>query len=163
MDLAQQAEDVGDGGLGDLGDRNALVAELLDDAIRLGRTVLVADVDDLEADAAVAGLVCGAEEQVGYGAGGAVGEDDLAVADEAPAGVGDAVAGGDGAGGEEAAVAEKVGADGFEGLVGGGGGGGRGGCVCAFLLLKRGDEVLKEEVGAGLERDRVVHGCVEGV
>ena len=65
-----------------------------------------------------------------------MGEDAGALGDKAPAGLGDAVSGGDGAGGKQAAVAEQMLPHSVEAAAGG----------ALILLLKRGDEVLKEEI-----------------
>lgn len=145
VDLPQQSHDVRHRRSRNLRHGDALFAERFNHAVALLGAGRVADVDD----AKLAGPVLGGALEDGQdGARVAVGEDGFALGDEAPAGLGDARAGGDGAGGKEAAVAEEVLADGVE---------------AAVLLLEGGDEVLQEEVGAGRERDGVLDRCLEAL
>lgn len=92
-----------------------------------------------------------------YDAGGAGGEDDAVVADEAPGEGADVRSCFFGSGDEEAAVAYEMAAYRLEVIA-----------ICRagaplFILgrLKRGDEVALEEVGAGGKRDWVCNGGFE--
>lgn len=133
------------GRAGNLCHGNALFAQGLDDGVAFLGARRVADVDDAKLARAVLGRALQDRED---GARVAVREDRFTLGDEAPAGLGDARAGSDRAGGEEAAVAQQVLADGVE---------------AAVLLLEGGDEVLQEEVGAGGERDGVLDRGLEAV
>lgn len=147
VNLAQQAQDVSDGGLGDLGDRDALGAQLADNTVALFGAHLIADVYDSERPR---GVLSSTLEQASDGAGGAVGQDTGALGDEAPTSLGDTISGGDGAGGEETAVAEEMLTDSVK-------------ATGVLLLLERGDEVLEEEIGTGGEGNGVGDGSLEAV
>lgn len=143
---------MGDGGLGYLGDGDALPAQLGYYAVGLSAAAGVADVDDLEGDAAgaVAGLAGSAAKEVVDGAASTKGEDGRAILDEAPADARDVLAGLEGAVDEDGRVGQKVIARSGEG---------RAGVVLGAQGLD--DEAL-EEVCAGGEGHGVADGGVEG-
>lgn len=144
-DAALEAHDVGNGGLGDFGNGDARLAELRTDAVALLGAVLVADVDDLEGDAAGANdaLLGSTAEEAGDGARGTRREDGRSVLDELPPNVGDALAGLDGAGSEDGRVGEEVVAGRLKAAAP---------ARLVILTLPQGldDEALKE-IGAGHE------------
>ncbi|KAH6605384.1 hypothetical protein Trco_007091 [Trichoderma cornu-damae] len=145
VDLAQQTHDVRDRGLWNLRDGNPLASQLLDHAIALLSPHLVPHVDDPELSLAV---LRRSLQQPRHRPRRSVRKHALALPDEPPPRFRNAIPRCDSPSRKQASIAQQVLPHGVE---------------AAVLLLKRSDEILKEEVSSRLEGQRVLDGGLEAV
>lgn len=146
IDLSQETQRMRNRRLRDLRDGDSLTSELLDDSIALLIARLIPHIHHSEFTRTISRR--SALEQSRNRSRRTMSQDALSFSHKSPTGLGDTIARSDGTSRKEAPIAEQVFANGVEAPI---------------LLLKRGHEVLEEQVGAGGEWDGVGDGSFEAV